>query len=168
MEIWKDVEGYENMYQVSNLGRVKSLARTRKGRYECEAKVKEKILKPHLSTGGYYSLHFYKDNKRKGKVIHRLVAEAFLNNPNNLPQVNHKDEVKINNITSNLEWCTNQYNGEYSTAKHYKVINPEGKMIEIFNMRKFCRENELNGETMNQVCKGKIKCHRGWRKYNDG
>ena len=93
MEQWRDIEGFDGLYQVSNQGRVKSL------KYG-----KEKILKGVKSCNGYLTVGLCKDGKEVRKYIHRLVAEAFLPNPQNLPQVNHKDEDKTNNCVENLEW----------------------------------------------------------------
>ena len=106
MEIFKDIKGYEN-YQVSNLGNVKSLGndKTRK----------EKILKPNKLKNNYLQVVLCKEGKRKYHLIHRLVAEAFIPNHNNLPQLNHLDEDKTNNTISNLEWCTAKYNNNYGT-----------------------------------------------------
>lgn len=107
MEEWKDIKGYEGHYQISNKGRVKSLKHnhTKKG----------KILIPFKSNNNYLSINLYKNNKLKTYLIHRLVAEAFLPNPDNLPVVNHKDENKLNNNVENLEWCTYYYNNKYGT-----------------------------------------------------
>ena len=111
-EIWKDVAGYEGLYQVSNMGRVKSFCQSTKFH-----KQKEFILKPSLINSGYEVVTLYSKEKRKKFQIHRLVATAFIPNPNNLPCVNHKDENKVNNCVSNLEWCTYQYNNNYGTAR---------------------------------------------------
>lgn len=105
-EIWKSIPDFPN-YMVSNLGNVKSLNFGRMN--------KEKILKPHINTYGYYQAHLSKNGKHYYFYIHRLVAQAFIPNPDNLPQVNHKDEDKINNAVSNLEWCTAKYNNNYGT-----------------------------------------------------
>lgn len=103
MEIWKDCKGYEGKYQVSNLGRVWSV----KG---------QKYLKGTILPSGYVHVHLTTPNgKRKKERLHRLVAIAFLDNPNNLPQVNHKDENKLNNCVDNLEWCNAKYNANYGT-----------------------------------------------------
>ena len=110
-EEWRDIKGYEGLYQVSNLGRVKSLIRGTGNQFRF-SKV-EVILKPHLTKKGYFRLSLSKNNKRKSFQVHRLVAEAFIPNPNNYPQVNHKDENKTNNCVDNLEWCTNKYNCNY-------------------------------------------------------
>lgn len=115
-EIWKDVVGYEGLYQVSNLGRVKSLGHDlwHKGR----------IIKPHLDGKGHYLLvGLHKDLKTKKRNIHRLVAEAFLPNPLGLPQVNHKDERKTNNMATNLEWCDASYNATYGGARYRNIIS---------------------------------------------
>lgn len=117
-EIWKPVRGFENIYEVSNLGRVKSLARTIKAIYGksthySEQKIKERILKPNFSTYGYAYVALSKNGKSKTTLVHRIVAEAFLDNPNNLPCVNHKDENPRNDNVENLEWCTYTYNNTY-------------------------------------------------------
>ena len=106
-EIWKDIPNYEGLYQISNLGRVKSFPR--KGTHT----KKERILKFAKSNKNYLIAMLTKHNKRKAKSVHRLVAEAFIPNPNNFPQVNHKDENRHNNCVDNLEWCTNHYNCNY-------------------------------------------------------
>ena len=105
-EDWKDIKDYESLYQVSNLGRVKSL-RNNKSK-------KEKILKPG-NNRGYLYVPLYKEGKRKIYAIHRLVSEAFIENPNNFPCVNHKDENPSNNCVENLEWCSREYNNNYGT-----------------------------------------------------
>ena len=114
-EIWKDIQGYEGLYQISNLGRVKSLERIIITSNNITKKISEKILKPCLRKNGYYSIVLQKNNKSKYYTIHRLVAKEFIPNPDNLPQVNHKDENKLNNNVDNLEWCTSKYNNNYGT-----------------------------------------------------
>ena len=113
MEIWKDVEGYEGLYQVSNLGRVKSLARTCKTKGNGIRDVKECIRKTITSNCGYVMVLLCKDNKAKHCLMHRLVANAFVGNPDNLPQVNHKDGDKANNKADNLEWVTSSENNKH-------------------------------------------------------
>ena len=114
-EIWKDVKDYEGLYQVSNLGRVKSLERKSWNGYKWFIK-KERILKPRPLKAGYLKVSLSKDGIVKDFLIHRLVAIAFIPNPNNLPEVNHKDENKGNNWYCNLEWCDGKYNINYGTA----------------------------------------------------
>lgn len=112
-EIWKDVDGYEGLYQISNLGNVKSFRGSTKF-----GKPKELILKPSTINSGYHVVTLYSENGKKRKFqIHRLVAEAFIENPEGFPCVNHKDENKTNNCVDNLEWCTYQYNNNYGTAR---------------------------------------------------
>lgn len=117
MEIWKDIPGYEGKYQVSNYGRVKSIARYRKGSYGSIVFVPEKILKGKVDKDGYieYALCTGEHKKMKCYRAHRLVAMAFIPNPLNLPVINHKDECKSNNRVENLEWCDYSYNRNYGT-----------------------------------------------------
>ena len=105
-EEWRDIKGYEGRYQVSNLGRVKSLNYRRTNR--------EKILNLGYSHNKYLLVSLG-SNPRKTFRVHRLVAEAFIPNPNNYKEVNHKDEDKTNNHVSNLEWCIHKYNMNYGT-----------------------------------------------------
>lgn len=114
-EIWKDIPGYENLYQVSNVGRVKSLAKHYR---------KEMIMKLQLDKGGYYRVCLRKDNKVSQFMIHRLVMEVFNPTINHRRlEVNHKDFNKLNNKLGNLEWCTRKENIEFNKkridARHY-------------------------------------------------
>lgn len=116
MEIWKDIKGYEGLYQVSNMGRVRSL--------------KNKIiLKPIKNTNGYLKVNLYNNRKMKTFLIHRLVALAFISNTENKPQVNHKDENKTNNCMNNLEWCSVDYNNKYCTRTERAIKNTNYKKI---------------------------------------
>ena len=143
METWKNIKGYEGLYQISNKGRVKSL-------YNKNNK-KEKILKPG-ERNEYLCVSLYKNNKKNVYSIHRLVAQAFLPNPDNLPVVNHKDENKLNNNVENLEWCNYGYNINYGTRneranikrkKHRKkIICVESN--EIFNGSKDIIDKIIN------------------------
>lgn len=112
-EIWKPVRNYEGLYEVSNMGRVKSVERMKwcgKGYY----KAPERILKLKKRKDGYLQIKLHKDGAEKVYLVHRLVSEAFIPNPNNLPEVNHKDEDKTNNHIDNLEFCSRLYNNTYN------------------------------------------------------
>ena len=117
MEIWKDVHEYNGLYQVSNYGRVRSLNYLGHG--------KTQILKHNIITKGYHQVKLSKNNVSKCFLVHRLVAELFVDNPNpdNFNQVNHKDEDKNNNSFSNLEWCDNDYNCHYGTRSIRSQMN---------------------------------------------
>jgi NUMOD4 motif/HNH endonuclease len=106
-EIWKPIKGYEGSYEVSNLGRVKSLARYRLGKSGGIVPVKEKILTLKVLETGYVNVHL-RTGKSSYPTVHRLVAETFIPNVDNKPTVNHKDSNKQNNTITNLEWATHQ------------------------------------------------------------
>lgn len=110
-EEWKSIPGYDGKYEISNYGRVKSY------QYCKKQKTNERILVPCKQQTGYTSVNLYKDRKIKTLHIHRLVAEAFIPNPDNLPVINHKDENRENNYVENLEWCTHAYNLSYNGTR---------------------------------------------------
>lgn len=131
-EIWKPVVNFEGLYEVSNLGRIKALAR-RKNCNKGYGIIKEHIMKNSTNGGEYYKVPLTnKEHIRKYYLVHRLVAQAFIPNPDNLPQVNHIDGQKLNNNLENLEWCTREYNVRHS----YKIgLNPSKKlMLEYINL----------------------------------
>ena len=105
-EVWKSIEGYEGLYQVSNKGNVKSL--------NYHNTKKEKVLKPEIANG-YKRVTLYKNKIIKRFLVHRLVANAFLPNTHNYSCVNHKDECKTNNVVTNIEWCSHKYNNNFGT-----------------------------------------------------
>ena len=170
-EIWKDINGYEGLYMVSNFGRVKSLSRTVEyynGRHYYESK----ILKPTVGNHGYYNVSLCKDKKWKHHLVHRLVAEAFLPNPNGYKQVNHKDENKLNNHVDNLEWCTQQYNLAYGTGKkrmiekHYHILlqySLDGVFVKQWNSAREAERSFGNGKGhISRCCNGKEKQAYGY------
>ena len=166
MEKWKDINGYEGLYKVSNKGRVKSL--------NYNHTKKEKILKPYINNCGYEIVCLSKNNTRKQYLIHRLVAEAFIPNPNNYSEVNHINEDKLNNYVNNLEWCNKKYNMNYGSRSERaskKISNTmkgnrnatrrKVKCIttgEIFNCIKEASEKyNINRGNICSCCKGKLK-----------
>ena len=140
-EIWKPVPNYEGFYEASNLGRIRSITRVKpfKCRYGkiVPREYKGKILKPTFDGRHMYlQVTLSKDGIQKRELIHRIIAKTFINNPYNLPEVNHKDEDKMNNSVSNLEWCDHKYNNNYGTKlNRTRGINNPGHKItpEIVN-----------------------------------
>lgn len=133
-EIWKDIPGYEGYYQVSNYGRVKSLPRWivysdgRKYFYDGV------LLKQKHDHGGYCGVELTTNSELETFKVHRLVAKMFIPNPDNLPEVNHKDENKDNNCVDNLEWCDNYYNNHYGTRlerMRKKIVEAVGRPVEF-------------------------------------
>ena len=153
-EEWKDIQGFEGYYQVSNMGRVKSLNYKRTG--------KEKIMKGVDDGRGYLILTLYREGKGKTCKIHKLVAQAFLENPKGYNEVNHKDENKYNNCADNLEFCSRQYNIEYSQAKAVIGINKVSGLILDF-------PSAMEAERQTGISHGNIcKCCNGKRKSAGG
>ena len=154
-EIWKDINGLEGKYMVSNLGRVKSLNYRNTG--------KEGIMKAYDNGDVYLYVNLCKDGKSKGYCVHRLVATAFLENPQNLPEVNHKDNIRTNNCVENLEWCTKQYNIEYSQGKAVIGINKvSGLILEFPSLREAERQTGINQGHICDCCNGKRKSAGGY------
>lgn len=117
--IWKTVKGYEGLYEVNNLGEVRSLKRN--GNRHFGIGTYGGIVLKQISNGKYMRVSLCKDGNEKNHTIHRLVAEAFIDNPDNLPMVNHKDENPFNNKVENLEWCDAKYNTNYGTAVYRRA-----------------------------------------------
>lgn len=117
VEVWKDVVGWEDRYEVSNLGRVKSksyLKHTSNMHGPMSFMTKPKLMRQTPNASGYYTVDLRKDKTRGTGIVHRLVAKAFLDNPENLPIVHHKNHVRTDNYADNLEWCTQQHNVQCS------------------------------------------------------
>lgn len=180
MENWKDIQGYEGFYQVSDCGRIKSLARDIYYQNGIVHHLEEKILVPNLNGGGYLFVQLYKNGKRKNINVHRLVALAFIPNPENKPQVNHKDEVKTNNVVDNLEWCEASYNINFGTRTERSIQNrnfkfgnnPHAKSVFCVELnKKFdCITNAkeelgISVSSISQACRGKQNIAGGfhWR-----
>ena len=164
-ENWKEIAGYEGLYEVSDMGRVKSLnyKRTRK----------EKILKPKKSHGGYLNVNLCKDGHVKTVRIHRLVATSFIQNPNNLQTINHKDEVKTNNAVSNLEWMSQKDNNNYGTHNK-RVSEALSKQVQMFDkftgellatfpsLMEAERVTGIDDGNISKCCLGKLKSAGGY------
>ena len=139
-EIWKDIKDYEDYYQISNLGNVRSKTHIRKnGKDEKHICVSNgKILNPGKDSNGYSVVVFSKNGKTKSYRIHRLVAQTFIPNPNNYRCVNHKDENKQNNNLNNLEWCNHIYNNNYGTKKERLKLSQQkrvGKKVNQYDLK---------------------------------
>ena len=164
MEEWKPIKDYEGLYEVSNLGRVKSLNYKRTG--------KEKILKNIECRNGYLAVSLTKLGKQKVFYIHKLVAEAFIPNPDNLPQVNHIDGNKKNNKVSNLEWCDNAYNQKHAWDNNLQSIRHARNCKLSQEQADFIRQEYLNGSSISelstfyQVSKTTIKDILNGKHYN--
>ena len=166
-EIWKDVVGYEGLYQVSNKGNVYSVERRNVRGRKCSGRT----LKPIYNKYGYLRVNLCKNGKVKARYIHSLVAEVFIPNQNNYLEINHKDEIKTNNHVENLEWCTGDYNLRYGTRIKrisdtnriaVKGVHKEtGEEIYLKSMV----EGALYGfdpTGISVVCSGKQHTHRGY------
>ena len=127
-EEWRDVVGYEGLYQVSSEGRVKSLERNIPHWRGGERIQKERILKPGIDRDGYLKLNLYAGGKQKNLKVHRLVCQAFHENPDNKPQVNHINEIKTDNRASNLEWATARENSNFGT-RNERVAKNRSKSV---------------------------------------
>ena len=114
-EIWKQIAGYEELYEISSFGNVRSLDRVVPHTTKRQKRCAGKTISHDINWAGYHRVTLFKEHKRTRYAVHRLVAEAFVPNINNLPQINHKDENPHNNCASNLEWCDNKYNINYGT-----------------------------------------------------
>ena len=162
VETFVEIEGFEK-YEVSNLGRVRNI---KSGR----------ILKPHLNHNGYLKHHLYKHNKLKELFLHRIIAIAFIDNPEEKPQVNHIDENKLNNDLSNLEWCTERENVIHGTRTKRVAEKLSQKVIqldlndnvlnEFESMVQAGQETGVSRSNISSCCNGKLKSAGGfkWRR----
>lgn len=126
--MWKDINGYEGLYQVNEFGDVRSIKRN-------------KNIFKSVTNSGYYQVKLYKDSKSKNFYVHRLVSEAFIDNPNNYKEVNHKDENKLNNQVENLEWCDRIYNEHYNN-KHKKTVEKITNTYNVYKDGKLIQSNK--------------------------
>ncbi len=137
----KDITGFEGLYGITSCGKVWTYKHNR-------------FLTPGINKNGYYCVKLCKDGKVIEKYVHRLVAETYIPNPNNLPQINHKDEIKAHNNLQNLEWCSAKYNARYSNAKPFKCIETG----EIFESTYDAAEKlNLHQPGIHRALQGKLK-----------
>lgn len=191
MEIWKDIKGYEGLYQVSNLGNIRSLDTmiNCKGAKNIDKHLRKgRVLKQIVGTTGYYNINLCKNNKKKFTRVHRLVAQAFIPNLNNLPCINHIDGNKLNNSIENLEWCSYSYNNSEAYRIGLKVNKYKGKfgkeaqfskplmqyslddefIREWENANQVKRELGYCAENIRSVCNGRRKQANGYKwKYKE-
>ena len=138
-EVYKDIPNYVGLYQISNLGNVKSLQRKVKNKNGYRI-VKEKILKPYINNCGYYCVNLRKKTNVEIKLLHRLVAENFIKNDNKLSVVNHIDGDKLNNNIENLEWCTYSHNNKEAYKRNLKKPTYKGKFGKEHNRSKIIEQ----------------------------
>lgn len=176
IEIWKDIEGYEGMYQVSNMGRVRALDRVKPN---SGGQIAKGHILPQSDNGhGYRFVSLWKFNKGRRFYVHRLVASAFIPNPNNFPIINHKDENKSNNRYENLEWCTQKYNINYGNhmkrLKESYIANGNNRPIDVYDKNgaflktfdcsnEVCKELGVHRRGLYLVCQGVAKSYKGYR-----
>lgn len=169
-EIWKDIPGYEGLYQAGSLGRIRSVTHIVRAGKNKQRHVNSKILSPWKTTHGYLHVSL---SRNKKVALHRLVALAFISNPDSLPCVNHKDECKTNNVVSNLEWCDKSYNALYGTCQD-KLRRHKNQPVRIYDkvtnlfikefesMKIAMNETGVHAVTISQVCRGLRKSAGGY------
>ena len=163
-KVIRPVKGYEGYYEVDNTGRVFGVDRVisvRNGETEYNAHIRGKELSQHKHTNGYMMVNLTKDGKCKSVRVHRLVAEAFLPNENNLPVVNHKDENRTNNRVENLEWCTQRYNFMYNGANKRAGDTKRGRTLTEEHKEKISKSVKDYFGTHESVLKGKHRVNAG-------
>lgn len=185
MEVWKDIKGFEGFYQISNYGNIKSLERTFEyigknqfGEFKTIKKHKEMIIKQTINRSGYYQVCLHKNNKKKNMLVHRLIAEAFIDNPDNKPTINHIDGNTLNNSLDNLEWATmleQQIHRVYYLG-HKSVISDKCREKQIqLHKRKVKRSDGIIFDSIKEASNGNEnyrkqinKCVRGHQKTAGG
>lgn len=171
-EVWKPIAGYEDLYEVSSEGRVKSLVRFVNRKNGRKQFVKEKIIIQHDNGKGYCRVRLAKNGKNKAYAVHRLVAFSFIPNPKQLREVNHIDEDKSNNTVENLEWCDRVYNMNYGTIKSRSAlanstpiiqVDVDGKIIrEWVSCAEAARQLGIHYQNIDQCVRGNIKQIKGY------
>lgn len=156
MESWKEIDGYEQLYLVSSEGRIFS-------------KKRSKMLTPIASHHGYLRIQLFNNGVFKNHAVHRLVAKAFIPNPDNLPEVNHRNENASDNRAENLEWCTRKYNTNYGsrtekTRKKVAMMNEDGSIAQVFESQvEAARVSGARQGAICNACRGVCKTAGGYR-----
>jgi hypothetical protein len=172
METWKPIKGYEGFYEVSSLGRIKSLSRKEKRKNGTTYTVKESIISQSADKKGYFRTRLRKLGEHHTFLTHRLVAMAFVENPNRYAEVNHKDENKGNNRADNLEWCNRKYNINYGTGRAKQAASLSKKVYQYTANGTFIKEWPSTKECgraghcqwrIVDCCRGKAKTHHGYK-----
>ena len=172
-EVWKDVIGFEGLYRVSDKGNVRSVARKDSIGRKCGGR----MLKPGYDKDGYLRVNLCKNGKQKTRFIHRLVAGAFVPNPNGYSEINHRDENKVNNYANNLEWCTREHNVNHGTliersaqtrSKKAKATNIETNEVITFNSTVEAGRKGYNQGGVAKACRGVYKGRAGKLVGGDG
>lgn len=171
-EEWRAIVGYEGLYEVSSEGNVRSLDRFAQSNQGSMQFVRGRCLSPTTMPNGYRAIILYRGHKGKSQYVHRLVAKTFIPNPDNLPQVNHKDEDKTNNSIGNLEWCDNKYNINYGTARErisrshiallkgrtVNQLTKDGKVVNTYpNSAIAMLKTGIDASAINKVCLNRPK-----------
>ena len=177
IELFNWIKGFEGRYQISTLGNAISVDRYVEYPDGHKIHLKRKKLKTKINNSGYEVLSIHTKEGYFDKTIHALVAETFIPNPLNLPEVNHKDEVKTNNRRWNLEWCSSEYNKHYGTAiermkktltnrkdmsKKVYQYDLEGNLIKEWDSTREAGRNNFNASAISACCLGKVKTHKGY------
>jgi hypothetical protein len=167
-EIWKPIPGFNGHYEASNMGRIKAVARVVKDSLGRERPIKEKILSPFILNSGYQGISI----QNKNYLVHRLVASAFIPNPERKAQVNHKDENKLNNRLENLEWMTRRENEHYGTAIQRRAEKQsrkvyqytlDGRLVKVWKSTLECEKHGFSRAGIWFCNNGKHTQHKGYK-----